>query len=83
MHEHTGGLPTFTFITTEANELVAPIHAPKRMPVILAPEDYDDWLTGSAEEVSKHLIKPFPAEQMRIVGQGVGMKADDPARTPV
>lgn len=31
-----------TIITTSANELVAPIH--DRMPVILAPEGYSEWL---------------------------------------
>jgi putative SOS response-associated peptidase YedK len=38
-------LQTFTIITTEANELVAPVH--NRMPFILRPQDYDRWLDFS------------------------------------
>ena len=33
---------TFTIITTDASDLLAPIH--NRMPVILSPADYDHWL---------------------------------------
>ena len=42
----TGKLfPTFTIITTEANELMARIHnTKKRMPIILLPESEQDWL---------------------------------------
>jgi putative SOS response-associated peptidase YedK len=39
-----------TIITTQANELLQPIH--DRMPVILAPQDYDLWLS------------PYPASAM-------------------
>jgi putative SOS response-associated peptidase YedK len=35
-------LETFTIVTTHANELLETMH--DRMPVILAPEDYDRWL---------------------------------------
>src|SRR5665647_3762098 len=35
--------PTYTIITTEANDLVAPLH--NRMPVILRPEDEIRWLS--------------------------------------
>ena len=34
---------TFAIITTNSNELVRPIH--DRMPVIIAPQDYDRWLS--------------------------------------
>ena len=37
-----GVLRSCTIITCPANELVAPVH--DRMPVILAPEDYERWL---------------------------------------
>jgi putative SOS response-associated peptidase YedK len=37
-------LETFTVITTTANDLVAEIHDKKRMPVIIAPANYDQWL---------------------------------------
>jgi len=39
------GQPTFTILTTEANELMAEIHnSKKRMPVILCPEEEKLWL---------------------------------------
>jgi putative SOS response-associated peptidase YedK len=57
-----------TILTTDANEAIARLH--NRMPVILAPEDYDEWL-GAAGDASpaqlsqlKHLFRPFPAEML-------------------
>lgn len=64
-----------TMVTTEANDLLRPIHAKGRMPVILRPDDYETWLTGSLEEAAA-LLRPFPSEEMRIVLQGVGEKRD-------
>ena len=64
-----------TMVTTEANDLVRPIHAKGRMPVILRQEDYETWLTGSVEEAAA-LLRPFPSSEMRIVLQGVGEKRD-------
>jgi putative SOS response-associated peptidase YedK len=61
---------THTVVTTTANELVATVH-PNRMPVILRPEDYEQWLHGSAE-VAADLLTPYPAEQMHIVRKGEG-----------
>ena len=45
-----------TIITTEANEIMKPVH--DRMPVILDPEDYDAWL----QEGGKTLLQPFSGE---------------------
>jgi putative SOS response-associated peptidase YedK len=53
---------TFAVITTDANELVAEIH--NRMPLILASSDYNSWL--SQEPDRRDLLRPFPAEPMRI-----------------
>ena len=50
-------------ITTDANELMAPIH--NRMPVILAPEDYGTWLNPApTTELLLPLLKPFSGNQM-------------------
>ena len=53
-----------TILTTEPNELVAPIH--NRMPVIVPPEAYERWL--DTEEVRPgaldDLLVPYPAEAM-------------------
>jgi putative SOS response-associated peptidase YedK len=52
-----------SLITTEANELMAPIH--DRMPVILAKSAYDRWLDPD-EPVSdlQSLLKPYPVDEM-------------------
>jgi len=47
---------------TDANELVAQIH--NRMPLILTPGDYAPWL--SDEPDPRDLLRPFPAEPMRL-----------------
>jgi putative SOS response-associated peptidase YedK len=54
---------SFSIITTEPNELMAPIH--NRMPVILGNQDYSTWL--DPEEVPdtlKGLLRPFDAQLM-------------------
>ena len=59
-------LQTFTIITTDANELMAPVH--NRMPVILHPGDFDRWL--SREETHQppiDLLRPFPADEMEVI----------------
>jgi putative SOS response-associated peptidase YedK len=42
--------------------LVAEIH--DRMPLILSPADYNRWLSEEADP--RDLLRPFPAEPMRI-----------------
>lgn len=64
-------ITTCTIITTEANDLMKPIH--HRMPVILSEKDYDVWLnTEKTEENSlKSLMKPYDAEKMKAHEVGV------------
>jgi putative SOS response-associated peptidase YedK len=61
-----GGEPieSCTIITTEANELMAPIH--DRMPVIVPESAYDLWLDTVVKDPGKlqPLLVPFPAEEM-------------------
>lgn len=54
-----------TIVTTEPNELMAPIH--NRMPAILRPKAYEDWLNPQLrdEQVLTHLLKPYPTELMK------------------
>jgi putative SOS response-associated peptidase YedK len=71
-------LETFTIITTSPNELVAPIHG--RMGVILAPADYDKWLTANQPPLD--LLRPFDAEEMQMwpVSDRVGnVRNNDPS----
>lgn len=53
-----------TILTTEANDLLRPIH--DRMPVILEPEVYDVWLDLTAAQPDKlqQLLHPYPAKAM-------------------
>jgi putative SOS response-associated peptidase YedK len=45
-----------TIITGEPNELAAPIHS--RMPVILAPSDYEGWLDVEQADATA-LLRPY------------------------
>lgn len=56
-----------TIVTTAANELMAPIH--DRMPVILAPEDYGQWLDPQFQDKEKllALLRPFPADRLKAI----------------
>lgn len=56
-------LETCTIITTEANELIQPIH--ERMPVILDQKDYTAWLdpTPMLEQLEA-ILRPYPPEEM-------------------
>ncbi len=56
-------LETYTIITTEPNELTAKLHS--RMPVILAPRDYERWLTpADPARLPIDLLRPFDAALM-------------------
>jgi putative SOS response-associated peptidase YedK len=46
------------------------------MPVILEPENYEAWLNGSKEDTLT-LLRPFPADRMQIVRQGIGILKDE------
>ena len=54
-----------TIVTTEPNDLMASIH--NRMPAILRPKAYEDWLNPQLrdEQVLTHLLKPYPTELMK------------------
>jgi putative SOS response-associated peptidase YedK len=55
---------TYTIITTNANEIVAPLH--DRMPVILKQEDENRWLSGDAPIPNdmKKILGPYPQDKM-------------------
>ncbi len=54
-------LETCTIMTTDANEVMVPIH--NRMPVILDPKDYAAWMAKDNDNPGE-LLKPSPAERM-------------------
>jgi putative SOS response-associated peptidase YedK len=57
---------TYTVVTTNANELTREYH--DRMPVILRPEDEEEWV--SREQTDAHavtqLLAPYPADQITV-----------------
>lgn len=63
-------LESCTILTTDPNEAVSKLH--NRMPVILATEDYDEWLgkPGDATPAQlsqlKHLFRPYPDNLMKL-----------------
>lgn len=62
---HYGELTqTCTTITTEANEVLKPVH--DRMPIILKSHDYDFWLDRKIKDTGKlqNLLVPFEAAKM-------------------
>lgn len=66
-------------ITTEANELVAPIH--DRMPVIIPPDAHDLWLSPQAQEIEllQSLLRPYQAAEM--TAYAVSTRVNSPTYT--
>ena len=58
-------LRSCTIITTEPNELIAPIH--NRMPVVLHADHYRRWLEAAEQspEDLMPLLAPYSAEEMQ------------------
>jgi putative SOS response-associated peptidase YedK len=69
--------PTYTIITIDANELVAPLH--DRMPVILKQEDENRWLAGDAptSDEMKKFLRPYPPGEMDVYP--VSSRVNNPA----
>jgi putative SOS response-associated peptidase YedK len=65
-------------ITTAPNELVRELH--DRMPAILLPEFYEDWLSAGGESRKlERMLTPYPAEAMKMhpVGHDVNSPDND------
>lgn len=57
----------FTMLTCEPNSFVEKFH--DRMPVILNPDDIDEWLSpDTTPEQAKHLCRPYQG-QLKFAGQ--------------
>ena len=73
-----GGEPleirTSSMVTTVPSALLKETH-PDRMPVILDPADYAQWMTGTPDEAFE-LCRPFPADRMVIHQSGERVKSD-------
>ncbi len=62
--KHGEPVESCTILTTDANELIHPIHG--RMPVLIPPEQYGRWLDPRCEDTNRlgRLLRPFPSEGM-------------------
>jgi putative SOS response-associated peptidase YedK len=60
-------IETCAIITTDANEVMQKVH--NRMPVIVDPKNYDEWLDRELQdpELLQRLLQPYPAKKMRLV----------------
>lgn len=67
-----GEVQSCTILTTEANDLMAPIH--NRMPVILQEEDWAAWLGSGSDDPPaylaklQHLLRPYDGKKMKLRG---------------
>ena len=70
-------LESCTLLTTEANDLVRPIH--DRMPVIVAPADYALWLDPAVVDPQRlrRLLGPYPSREM--AAYAVSTRINNPA----
>lgn len=57
--------PVYAGMTTDSNAAVMPLN--ERMPVLLAPHEYERWLTGPIQDVIGFQFRPLPAERMTIL----------------
>lgn len=74
-------LRSFTILTTSPNDLMKPLH--DRMPVVIAPADFERWLTAPAEDPALDaLMCPCDASCMQAhrVGSWVNAPAHDDAK---
>lgn len=72
-------LRTCSIVTTEANDVMAPIH--HRMPVILEPETFETWLQGVPDDADA-LMQLRPSERLEVypVSTLVNKPENDDAR---
>lgn len=58
---------TFTILTTDANDVLRPLH--DRMPVVVAPADFATWLDPDLRDAERlrPLLRPYPPEEMEAV----------------
>lgn len=72
-----GEIQTFAILTTAPNALMAGIH--NRMPAIVAPEQYSDWLDPGVTDVEKLLGMLGPYPERRMEAYPVSRRVNSPA----
>jgi putative SOS response-associated peptidase YedK len=71
------GIESCTIITTEANDLLAPIH--DRMPVILDSGDYGLWLDPAVTDTNRVTNLLRPSDSSRMEAYPVSLFVNNPA----
>jgi putative SOS response-associated peptidase YedK len=71
-------IETGVIITTEPNSTIAQIHS--RMPVVVAPEDYEAWLTGEVKDAAS-LIRPAPDDYFTLEPTRIERNASPPKKS--
>jgi len=71
-----GDAATFTILTTSANSLMAKIH--DRMPVIIKPEDYVNWLDTNFTDIIKIQSMTLPYPDRFMEAHPVSRKVNNP-----
>jgi len=70
----------YSFLTTEPNGVVGPVH-PKAMPVLLTkPEEWRTWLEAPVEEALQ-LQRPLADDEMKVVATGARRDGPDAGET--
>jgi putative SOS response-associated peptidase YedK len=57
--------PVFAGMTTDSNAAVMPFN--ERMPVLLAPSEYEHWLRAPIQDVIGFQFRPFLAERLTVL----------------
>jgi putative SOS response-associated peptidase YedK len=65
-----------SILTTSANEVFRPVH--ERIPVVLQPESYSEWLDTDVRgvEALKELLRPYPSSEM--IAYPVSIRVNSP-----
>jgi putative SOS response-associated peptidase YedK len=71
-------IETGVIITTEPNSTIAQIHS--CMPVVVAPEDYEAWLTGEVKDAAS-LIRPAPDDYFTLEPTRIERNASPPKKS--
>jgi putative SOS response-associated peptidase YedK len=57
--------PVYSGAMTDCNEAIRPVH--DRMPVLLTPDEYDQWLSGSFDDLMAFQNRCFRDDQIEMI----------------
>jgi putative SOS response-associated peptidase YedK len=68
VHEpNVGTHRLYSFLTTEPNDVVRPVHA-KAIPVVLTtPEQCDEWMRAPASAIETIQSRPLPSDELVVL----------------